>query len=310
MNKMFSVGAALFLLGGVSLFAADNLLLARAGENGVPEKVALPPGSQASVTNGKLNVKIPAGKSVIYRVSISPEMHTLRLTGKLRVTDLKKGKEGWMDGRISMRFNGADGKMVGDWPANYNLSGTAEVICNRVYVIPDGAVELLVEPANFGVSGFTEAAGLSLEPGPKNLLVAPNVNGIPANEVKRGNISAVSKDGLASVSIDGSGSFRIAVPVQPSWKALKLSFDMKLSDVKPGDAEWKDARIALRYHDKANKATGPWPNNFHGKGSMDWTHCERVYPIPEKAAYFYVEPANFGVSGKAEFRNLNLQIQE
>ena len=310
MKKHLLTGALFFLWGGITLFAGENLLLVHANENGVPENSQLPQGTEVSVIAGKLNARLQPGVSIVYRIYMTPEMRLLHLTGKFKTTNLKPGKEGWQNGRMSLRFLGKDGKMVGEWPQNYDLSGTNEVTCDRVYLVPNGAVELLAEPANFGTAGTAEFIGLELGTAPKNLLLAPNASGLPIQGIKKGTVTATRDNSTATITIDGTGQQGFYIPVQPSWKALKLTFDMKMENVQHGDADWKDARIAMRFNDKNGKGTGPWPENIHGGGSSDWQSYERIYEIPKEAAWLSFEPANYGTSGKVEFRNLRLEVQE
>ena len=55
---------------------------------------------------------------------------------------------------------------------------------------------------------------------------------------------------------------------------------------------------------------GDWPAIFAGTGTTGWIECSRVYEIPEGATSLAFEPANFGSSGKVEFKKLTLELDE
>lgn len=59
---------------------------------------------------------------------------------------------------------------------------------------------------------------------------------------------------------------------------------------------------------KAESVIGP--AIFAGTGTTGWIECSRVYEIPEGATSLAFEPANFGSSGKVEFKKLTLELDE
>lgn len=307
--KKVAAGGILLLAG--SLPAQENLFLAHADDNGVPEGRKAPAESRISVREGKLNVALNKSGSLEYVVYITPDLGTrLHLSGRMRAVALVPGKEGWQNGRIALRFLDRSHKLTGGWPRAVEVSGTcAEKPFSRVYSIPRGAVRLLIEPAHFGRSGSVEFRDLLLTTAPENLLLAPNPNGVPASGIVQGTFRAKPENGRLNMRIDGTGNRIFHIPLEPSWKSLKLEMKMRTDDVQRGDADWKDARINLRFYN-GSKAVGPWPEMFRMSGTNDWRACSRIYEIPAGAKGLNFEPANFGTSGSVEFRDMKLSVHE
>ena len=90
-------------------------------------------------------------------IELKPEWWHLRLTMRMRVTDVVVGKEGWQNARLAMSFHDAEGTRVGQWPNVFNAVGTSDwTVCDRVYSVPWGAANLVLNPANFGAKGKVE----------------------------------------------------------------------------------------------------------------------------------------------------------
>jgi len=299
---------AALVLCGCWAAQAENLLLAHTNANGCPEGRKLPPGATVSVTDDKLNLQFSAPGSLQYTINITPDHRRFWLSGTIRATGLTPGKQDWQNGRIAMRFLDAAGKQTGDWPQVFSASGTTQAErCSRIYNIPANAATLLVEPANFGTAGAIEFTNLALTEAPQNLLLSPNPGGIPADGLDKGGLKAQVNDGKLAVRIDGNASCRLNIPVAPEWKTLKLSGKWQCDQVRPGNADWKNARIAMRFYD-AKGPVGNWPEPVSGSGSTAWQEISRVYEIPAGASSLGFEPANFGDSGTVEFQDLSLEL--
>lgn len=97
------------------------------------------------------------GASASQRVDLRPEWWVLRLTMRMRTTDVALGDEGWKDARLAMSFHAADGTRVGNWPNVFHAVGTTDwTLCERDYPVPRGAAYLMLNPANFGTRGTVE----------------------------------------------------------------------------------------------------------------------------------------------------------
>jgi len=123
------------------------------------------------------------------------------------------------------------------------------------------------------------------------------------------NAKVVLIDKKPTLVLNGSySSISQIVQLKPDWQTLHLSTLMKATDIKVGDAAWKDGRLVLNFKDKEGKRVGPWPNVFNVKGTTDWTECERDYDVPVGSVSLDVNPANFGSSGKLEFQDIKLTV--
>jgi hypothetical protein len=104
-----------------------------------------------------------AGATSAQRVELKPEWWMLRLTLRMKSTDVVLGDDSWKNARLAMSFHAADGTRVGNWPNVFNAVGSTEwTVCDREYGVPRGAVYLSLNPANFGTGGSVEFDDLCL----------------------------------------------------------------------------------------------------------------------------------------------------
>ena len=85
-------------------------------------------GAQVVLDTGAQTQAFGPGKGRGYTVALRPEWGVLTLRTRMKTTDLVRGREGWMNGRIPMSFHDKTGKRVGPWP---NVFGF-EVVGSRV----------------------------------------------------------------------------------------------------------------------------------------------------------------------------------
>ena len=103
------------------------------------------------------------------------------------------------------------------------------------------------------------------------------------------------------LELDGNGGLSWSVPLKPGQCELRFSCRMRTEGVEIGDANWKDARVAMEFHDAANKRTGGFPPVPHAVGTTAWKDYVIVLDVPEGAASLVITPANFGKAGKVAF---------
>ncbi|MDR0931513.1 MAG: hypothetical protein LBM70_00620 [Victivallales bacterium] len=95
---------------------------------------------------------------------IAPDTKFVRVRMKMKVTDVERGKEAWQDARLAILFRNSEKKGVGNWPATFHATGTTQwVDCDRLYPVPEGAVDCVLGPANFGTSGTVQFFNLLVE---------------------------------------------------------------------------------------------------------------------------------------------------
>jgi hypothetical protein len=140
--------------------ASDNILI---DGNGHPKNIYVHRGASMNVVNGLLNVSVPHGSACNGTVHLEPEWKYLRLDMEMRTENMVQGDQPWQCGQMAMRFYNADKKPVGGWPKMFQMSGTNNwTKCSRIYKIPEHAVRLSFDPANFGKKGIAEYRNILL----------------------------------------------------------------------------------------------------------------------------------------------------
>ena len=123
------------------------------------------------------------------------------------------------------------------------------------------------------------------------------------------NVKVEKIDGRQTLVLKGSYSgVRQNIPIQADWQKLHLSMEMKATEIKVGDASWKDGRIAMCFKNASGKRVGKWPKVFNVRGTSKWEKYERDYNIPMGATVLEFNPVIFGKSGKLEFRDITLTV--
>lgn len=90
-------------------------------------------------------------------VKLDPAWSRLKVTCRMKTTDVVVGKDSWMTGRLPMEFRDAQDKHLDPWPNVFAAIGTTPwTNYEREYRIPDGATKLTIGPANLGASGTAE----------------------------------------------------------------------------------------------------------------------------------------------------------
>lgn len=100
----------------------------------------------------------PEEMLTLYRVVPVAEQHkAFTLSFRVRVNDLKRGKENWHDGHIVLDFKDETGRKLSGGPAHPNFKGSSdEWVEKRLeFLVPEGATKLELMPAMFQVSSGT-----------------------------------------------------------------------------------------------------------------------------------------------------------
>lgn len=107
---------------------------------------------------------------------------------------------------------------------------------------------------------------------------------------------------------DEFAGFTWHIRLEPDYGPLKLSLEMRTHDIIRGDEGWKDARVAMSFHNDKGERVGEWPYVVNQAGTHPWTRYERLYSIPEGATMLKLNPCILGPSGQAELRNISLTV--
>jgi hypothetical protein len=152
-------------------------------------------------------------------------------------------------------------------------------------------------------------AQLGTELIPNNGLARLDARGWPEGW-PQGRDARIESDASGSrlVCAEAGSGVNFKIPLKPEYGRLKLVMQMKVTEVAPGKESWSTGRLTMSFHNAEGERIGPWPNVFGMTGTRDWTACERIYPIPEGAAFLSLSPCNLGASGTVEFRDLSLTV--
>ncbi len=115
----------------------------------------------------RLTSGTPGEMVMLYQqVSIPAGVKALELTWKMRVSNLKRGKQPWFDTRIMMDFKDAGGAKLKGAPAPSTAKNTDGWVERSVqFVVPEGARTLDFMPALFNVeSGIFDLDNVTLKP--------------------------------------------------------------------------------------------------------------------------------------------------
>ena len=115
----------------------------------------------------RLTSATPGEMVMLYQqVRIPETVKAIELTWRMRVSDLKKGKQVWFDARIMMDFKDADGKKLKGAPTpNAARSTDGWVERSAKFLVPDGARTLDFMPVLFQVeSGTFDLDDVALKP--------------------------------------------------------------------------------------------------------------------------------------------------
>ena len=142
----------------------ENGDLSKLNAKGWP--VGWPQGRQARIENGAQGSRLVLdgpNSGVSFKIPLKIEYGQLKLSMKMKVTDVAIGTDSWQTGRLVMSYHDAKGARVGEWPNVFGMTGTTDWIdCERVYALPTNAAYLQLGPCNLGKTGTVEFRDLSL----------------------------------------------------------------------------------------------------------------------------------------------------
>ncbi len=86
------------------------------------------------------------------------------------------------------------------------------------------------------------------------------------------------------------------LPVEMTWKTMRISARLKGVGLKPGKEAWQKATILVRILDKDNKELGyaPAPSL---DADTDWKTVTTEFSLPAGADHLAIEVAHFGSAG-------------
>lgn len=96
------------------------------------------------------------------------------------------------------------------------------------------------------------------------------------------------------------------VPIPAGVRALELTWNWRLRDVKPGTQPWFDARILMDFLDADRNKVAGSPSPPYGRGTSDgWMEKRKAFLVPEGAVVLKLMPTLFQTtSGTLDIDNL------
>lgn len=290
--------------------SAENLLVTPQNR---PQNVWPHGKTVLTVKNGKLDVAVPHGSACNGSIRIRPEWKFLRLDMEMRTSGLVPGKQSWQCGRMAMRFYGADKKPVGAWPEMFGMSGTNDwTPCSRVYSIPQGAVRLAIDPANFGKSGTVEFRGVTVQAFRDRKEAESAYTGLPLPPVQElwdmKDAERIANGSRERICLNTVWQFKPAesAAVTAVPKETEYPYFFKVPGIWPGHNSWKQPGSSQDVYEPSGKKAeingkklnSVWyrrtidiPANWTGKKvELELTYiqtCGQVFIDGRKAGEFY-----------------------
>ena len=95
---------------------------------------------------------------------IAAGIKTIRISAKMRVRDLKMGKEGWETARLGLAFNTVSGEVAGNWPASLELhENTDWKTLSADLPVPPDAKFLKITPQFLNANGVMDVDDIQVE---------------------------------------------------------------------------------------------------------------------------------------------------
>ncbi len=140
----------------------------------------------------------------------------------------------------------------------------------------------------------------------------PDVWEAPRNRPwERRNFKVMSQDGRTFIRATKPVAFiHTEKPIQPEWKILRLSLDVRIRDLVKGVNAWDVPGAGLDFLDKDGKSLLTWEKTNWFSKDTEWKTFTRDYPVPEGAKTVHVNVYYKAKSGTADFANIKVLLAE
>jgi len=98
------------------------------------------------------------------------------------------------------------------------------------------------------------------------------------------------------------------IRLDPSWAAVRLRGEIRVTDVPLCELGWQNGRFAMEWRDDRGKTVTPWPRNDGFSGTTDWKAVDYVNAIPTNAKWLCLNLCNLSTGGEVRFRNVSLVV--
>jgi hypothetical protein len=268
-------------------------------------------------------------------LQLDPEWGALRVSARIKATDLKNGPEGWHNARCILNFRTADGKDAG-YPQGPLLTADSDWVTQTVTVdIPTNATALHLQPGLWAATGVMGLDDLIITPVEKpSLFPGPIVRLDKDAGFPDGTFETLAADGMLPrgwgewpvvaqlvnqdnnrwVKITGQNpkampTIRTNIRLPPGCKSLRISARMKTTGLKCGTEPWQNARIVVSPCD-ANARPLPSLAGPALANDSDWTTLETVVsPLPE-TRYLVLWAGLWQATGVLEIDDVQVTLVE
>lgn len=101
-------------------------------------------------------------------------------------------------------------------------------------------------------------------------------------------VSRVTEKGDAFVRMrldrHGTSMIQRAVPLDPAWKSVAVSWCLRANDVKPGDKDYETPVVQVIFRNATGEHVGGWLAKLKVGKDADWHEQQQRYVVPEGAA--------------------------
>ena len=250
-----------------------------------------------------------------------------------KVTDVVRGAQSWFDARMMTKFIDSQCQEVKGGPVIGGWKGTKDWFEVRKSVkVPEGAAGIALMPCLFNVkSGAFELRSLSVVAQEKYEELPEEKAAREERERKRteqwarrrakarerldgtGSIAPAQKEGELYVDLKVKEPGKMVngyreYDIPEGVKALKMSWQWQVTDLKTGEKPWFDARILYKLKDADGKElkNSPGPS-YVQKDTKGWKEKSHSFLVPSNAVQLVVMPCLFmAKSGEMQMKDVKI----
>jgi beta-galactosidase len=108
-----------------------------------------------------------------------------------------------------------------------------------------------------------------------------------------------------------NADFGTVVALDPSWRRVVVTANVRVSDLKTGKETYHDARIAYHFLNAEGQRVGPWPAVSAFKKDTDgWTEAQSIALVPLEAVAINLRPSLIRATGTFDIADLQVTGSE
>jgi hypothetical protein len=309
-------------------------------EGGAPKGWTLLPGAElkAEGDNHYLQFTGVEGKDSAWALAtlpLDPEWSTLKVSARLKVTNLKCGPEGWHKANCILNFRTAEGKDAG-YPGGPSLSADSDWGTQTVTVdIPKNAASLHLQPGLWASAGVMCLDDVTITPVERpGLFSGPIVRLDRETGFREGTFEMLSADGAQAqgwsewplvaqlAEHDGNHWLRISnsntkampairanVRLPSGCQSVRVSARLKASGLRCGREPWQNARVVISPCRADGQPLGSLPGPALTQDS-DWQTVETTLALAAETRYLLLWVGLWQATGVLEVDDVQVWVVE